>query len=404
MNLISKLWRAVGVLALFAGAFAFISAGTQAGAGASSSGPPIVVGEVCTCSGAFGGEVLAAADAYHAWVDATNAAGGIGGHKIDLILKDDAGNPGTSTSDAQALISAHVDAIVDLSIVDQTWAQMVQSSGIPVIGADETETPFYQYSDFFAEGQTNDSTTVANVITAKAAGATNLGDLYCAEAASCQEGVPLIEAAGKKLNLPVIYNAEISATAPNYTAQCVAAQQAKVSAVFIGDAAFVIQKVAQDCAQQNYTPIYVTEGEGFASDLASTAGLSTKLWSDYGTVPFFAKLPAIKAMDKAINKYYPGLLTNASEWSQIGAEGWASGLLLHDAAAASGLSAKATPTPAAILKGLYSLKGDTLGGMAPPLTFKKGHVHKTDCWFTARVKNGVPTLVNGGRVTCANGS
>jgi branched-chain amino acid transport system substrate-binding protein len=404
VNLLSKLWRSVGVLSLVVGASAFISVGTQASAGASAGGAPITVGVVCTCSGPFGGDVLAAADVYKSWVNATNATGGINGHKIQLTLKDDAGNPGTSASAAQALISAHVDAIVDLSIVDQTWAATVQASGIPVVGADETETPFYQFSDFFSEGQTNDSVTVANVLTAKTAGATNLGDLYCAEAPSCQEGVPLIEAAGQKLKVPVIYNGEISATAPNYTAQCVAAQQAKVSAVFIGDAAFVIQKVAQDCAQQSYKPIYITEGEGFALNLASTAGLSTKLWSDYGTVPFFAKIPAIKAMNKAVDKYYPGLRNNTTAWSQIAAEGWASGLLLHDAVVGSGLSAKATPTPAAIVKGLYSLKGDTLGGMAPPLTFKKGQPHKIDCWFTARVKNGVPALVNGGRVTCENGS
>ena len=52
------------------------------------------------------------------------------------------------------------------------------------------------------------------------------------------------------------------------------------------------------------------------------------------------------------------------------------------------------------MKGLDTIKGNTLDGMAPPLTFKAGQVHDVNCWFTARVENGVPTLVNGGQVTC----
>jgi branched-chain amino acid transport system substrate-binding protein len=400
-----KLLRGVAVLTVVVATSVFSLVSTQANAGAASKGhgAPITVGLVCTCSGPFGADVAAAEDVYKAYVDSVNHSGGINGHEIQLTTEDDAADPGTSVSEAQTLVSDRVDAIVDLSIVDQTWSAMVAASKIPVVGADETETPFYQSPDFYPEGQTNDSTTVANVITAKKAGATNIGDLYCAEAPSCQQGVPLIQAAGQKLGVPDIYNAEIAATSPNYTAQCVAAQQAKVSSVFIGDASVVIAKVATNCAQQNYTPIYVTEGEGFGLAMASAPGLKQKLWSDYGTIPFFAKIPAIKAMNAAVDKYFPGLRTNENSWSQIAAEGWASGLLLSDAVKASGLGPTGTPSPAEITKGLNSLKGDTLDGMAPPLTFKAGKDHPVDCWFTARVENGVPTLVNGGKTTCSNG-
>jgi branched-chain amino acid transport system substrate-binding protein len=52
------------------------------------------------------------------------------------------------------------------------------------------------------------------------------------------------------------------------------------------------------------------------------------------------------------------------------------------------------------VKGLLSLKGDTLSGMAPPLTFKSGKDHPVDCWFTGRVVGGVPKVVDGGRLSC----
>ena len=104
-----------------------------------------------------------------------------------------------------------------------------------------------------------------------------------------------------------------------------------------------------------------------------------------------------------VDKYYPGLRNNATAWGESDAMAWVSGLLLEDGIKAGGLTASATPTAAEILSGLNSLKGDSLNGMAPPLTFTAGKPHPLDCWFTTRLKNGVPSLVNGGKVTCENG-
>ena len=407
MNPRPRLFR-LSVLAVALTTSASLAIAGQAGASPAAEShttpAPITVGVICTCSGPFGADILAAEDTYEAWVHAVNKSGGIEGHAVQLTLDDDAGNPGTSVSEAQSLVSKHVDAILDFSIVDQTWASKVQAAKIPVVGGDETEVPFYTSPDFYPEGQTNNSVTYANVYTAKKAGAKNLGDLYCAEAASCQEGVAPIEAAGRKLGVPVVYNAEIAFTAPNYTAQCVAAQQKHVSALFIGDASFVIAKVGTNCYQQGYAPTYVTEGEGFGLSMASADGLRNHLWSEYGTVPFFAHIPAIKAMDTAVDKYYPGLRSNPNEWTQIAAQAWASGLLLNDGVTAGGLKPTSRPTAAEITTGLESLKGDTLQGMAPPLTFAPGKTHPINCWFTGRVQNGVPSVTNGGHVTCQSGT
>ena len=99
----------------------------------------------------------------------------------------------------------------------------------------------------------------------KQAGAKKFGQIYCAEAVQCQEAVPLIKAAGAKIGLDDVFNAQILATAPNYLAQCVAARQNQVQAVFIGDGAPIIAKVGEDCAKQGYTPTYVIEGNSVSS-------------------------------------------------------------------------------------------------------------------------------------------
>ena len=83
--------------------------------------------------------------------------------------------------------------------------------------------------------------------------------------------------------------------------------------------------------------------------------------------------------------------------------GWISGLLLRDAVKGSGIGTGGTPSAAAITKGLDSLKGDTLDGWSPPLTFTAGKTHPIDCWFISQVKNGTPMLVNSGKVDCESG-
>jgi branched-chain amino acid transport system substrate-binding protein len=394
-----KFWRCVSAAAtvLAVGVIQFSTSSVASAAG----GPPITVGVICSCSGTFGAEILPAYDVYKSWANKVNSSGGLNGHQVQLTLEDDAGNPGTSVSEIQTLISDHVDVIVDISILTTAWASTVQASKIPVVGVNETEVAFYQFSDFYSPGQTADSSNVANAATAKAAGVKTIANFYCSEAAACQQGVPLLAAAGKKVGVNQVYTAAIAATAPNYTAQCLAAQQAGVKGIFIGDVSFVIINAAKDCAQQNFDPVWLTEGEGFGLNEASAQGLSTKMWSEYGNIPFFVNSPAVKAMNSAVDQYYPGLRANANTWTQIGLQGWASGLLLKDAVKASGLGAGGTPSPAQITKGLTSLKGDTLQGMSPPLTFKAGKAHPIDCWFTARVANGVPTLVNSGKTTCS---
>jgi branched-chain amino acid transport system substrate-binding protein len=125
---------------------------------------------------------------------------------------------------------------------------------------------------------------------------------------------------------------------------------------------------------------------------------------EFNDLPFFATTSNVQAMDAALDKYYPGLRTNANIFSALAAYSWPSGLLLEDAVKAGGLTPTATPSSAEIVTGLESLKGDTLDGWAPPLTFAAGQPHPVDCWFTGRVQNGVPVLANNGQVTCENGS
>ena len=380
------------------------STGSSTGAAATpSSGSPIKVGVICSCSGPFGGDAVTSEDVFKAWVDSTNASGGVEGHPLQVTYDDDAATPGTSASEAQALISAHVDVVADDSLVDSSWASSVESAGIPavciVIGQ-----PCFQNPDFYAAGQTADSSASAVVAVAKQAGAKNIGYLYCAESPTCAQSISLVRAAGKQLGVPLVYTAAIAATAPNYTAQCLAAQQDHVSALFIADIQAPLERVGVDCSQQNYDPIYLSEGTGFGLGQLTSPGIDKNLWSEYSNLPFWANTAAVQPMNAALDKYFPGLRTNTNEYSETSAEAWPAGLLIADAVKAGGLTAAGTPSAAEVTTGLQSLHGDTLDGWSPPLTFPAGKPHSIDCWIVGHVSNGTPSLLNDGRATCQSAS
>ena len=50
--------------------------------------------------------------------------------------------------------------------------------------------------------------------------------------------------------------------------------------------------------------------------------------------------------------------------------------------------------------GLYALKNDTLGGMSPPLNFKKGQPNPINCWYWMKVSHGKFTTPYGTSPTC----
>ena len=109
-------------------------------------------------------------------------------------------------------------------------------------------------------------------IAAKKVGSTNFGVMYCAEAAACQELVAPLEAIGPKYGVKLAYNTQISFSAPSYAAECLAAQQAGVKALFIGDAVTVVESVAKDCAAQGYYPTIVASDGAVGIQFASTPG------------------------------------------------------------------------------------------------------------------------------------
>ena len=62
------------------------------------------------------------------------------------------------------------------------------------------------------------------MLAAQKVGGHKMAVLYCAENPACKQTVAPLQAAGKQFGIPVVFNASVLASAPNYTAQCLAAK------------------------------------------------------------------------------------------------------------------------------------------------------------------------------------
>jgi branched-chain amino acid transport system substrate-binding protein len=396
-----KVTAGMAVVLLWGGLAATAALAGPGVAGASSSSAPVKIGLLCACTGPISAGIEEVPPVAKAWVDSVNAAGGINGHKIDLIVEDDTSSPSKSTSEAQTLVGTdHVVAIIDATSEDFSWASYVQAQGVPVVGLNTSTEPFYTNSDFYPEGQTEDSLFFGITAAVHQAGGKDFALFYCAEAVQCQEGIAPLEAQAKTAGEDVVAALEVSASAPNYTAQCLAAKQAGATVAFVADVQTVDEKIIQDCYAQGYKPKVVVDGETIGPSMATSTGFNVATYFTVPNLPYFAKSSAISAMDSAVKKYSGANVLTNSNYNELAAEAWMSGKEIQAAVAADHVSG--APTSAEITKGLNSFKGQTLDGLAPALTYTAGKPHPVDCWYYALLKDGKYSTPQGLKTFCAS--
>jgi branched-chain amino acid transport system substrate-binding protein len=358
-----------------------LTIGQSAGAATKA---PIVIGDVCSCTGPEASSIAQTTPTLQAWAKYVTAHGGIQGHPVQLIVKDDGYNPTTSLADVQTLVTAdHVVALFDNSDVDSSWTSYVAAHDVPVAGGAESDAG-YENPVFFVPGATYNYFTDADAYAAKVSGAKKLADVYCAEVAVCAQSSTGLKSSLPKFGLTLSYTAAISFSAPSYAAYCLAAKQSGATAMTVGDATAIVNKVVADCATQGYTPTEIS-GDGTVAISWLTIPAMQGNIDVQPNLPFFVKNAATKPMYDALAKYAPGVTTGPN-FGEIVLENWAAGVEVQTAGAAAHFGAH--PTSAELDAGFYAMpKGTTLGGLSAPISFKKGVKHSNSCFFLMGIKN-----------------
>jgi branched-chain amino acid transport system substrate-binding protein len=347
---------------------------------AAATGTPLVVGAICSCSGAVSASLSGNDKVLGAWASSVNAAGGINGHPVKMIVMDDGGTPATALQDAKVLVqSDHVMGIVDMSVADAAFAPYVTAKGIPVVGGDGTLSTFITNPNFFPSNTQLPATTVGMALIAKQAGATHFGIAYCAEAPVCAQLDPLGKAAAAAAGIKYS-STKVAATAPNYAAPCLQLKGDGVDAFYVAD-----------------TPKFVGNMGGLSNIVLADKNLDGGLTVGGAANPYDPSTPAIAQFYAALQKYAPGIVgTTNLKYTMI--MSWSGGKLFEAAAKAGNLTPSSTP--AELKQALYKLHNETLGGIAPQLNFTAGKPTFIPCFFSMKISGGKFVSQNVNKPVC----
>ena len=141
-----------------------------------------------------------------------------------------------------------------------------------------------------------------------------------------------------------------------------------------------LNRVATACARQAYSPIFAMPGPMAGDEQKGNLNLEGMVTATTSFPWFQSNTPATLEYQDSMRTYGRGDLKGSGPTL-----GWTSGKLLERAA----ITLPEPPTSEALLAGLWSLKGDTLGGLTYPQTFAENQpAPPASCWYSATVKNG----------------
>ena len=392
-----------GASASSSGARTAASSGGSAGGGggSASNGSTIALGNVGTYSGVIGAVFSGAQQTIGVWQAYVNQHGGLNGHPVHVYIEDDGADPSTSVSDVEQEVSQdHVIAFVGnlMPLTVQASVSYLQQQNIPVIGGDASSTTWWQSPVLFPQGSSDlgSDQAVFTIKQAAAKGYTKMGVLYCVEDPTCSNGIQSLiqQGGGQQAGVTTVYSSSFSITQPDFTAQCLDAKQAGATLIyFAGDGDSLI-RMANNCAAQGYKPLYVGDSLAITANLASDPNLNGLLAGQTNFPWMDAFTPSQATYQQAVKQYDPQLAGSATTAGE-----WAAGML----AVAAAKDLTATPTSAQFFQGLWSIKNNNLGGLAPPLTFNQGgNATPSNCFFLMTLQNGQFVDLQNGGTTCVS--
>jgi branched-chain amino acid transport system substrate-binding protein len=374
---------AAGVITLFGCSFVGAAENEE---GASGS-PPIVIGSIVDQTGDLSSSTAGYQGGLQVFVDWVNNHGGIAGRKVVLDSVDTQSNPTVALAGAQKLVQqGNVAVVTPGTGLISAIAPYFQSNKFPLVGGVMNSPLFGTDPYLFASGTTPPHDSEGAATAAVVEKAPKVAIFYCTEVPACAQSVPLFSQSSAAVGAKVIYTTTVSGSASSYASQCLAAKGHGVQSVILLTVSAAAVRIAQDCAAQGYNPVWLALSTSVSTQFEGVSALNgTLIQAD--DLPFFAtSAPPVKTFLNAVKTYSPGLPSQPT-WGQSSIQGWIAGQFIKDAIQSANVPANQTVTSADVLKGLYSLKHTTVGGLAPPITIQQGKPEVVPCFFLGTVKN-----------------
>jgi branched-chain amino acid transport system substrate-binding protein len=335
------------------------------------------------------------------WVRFINAAGGLRGHPVTLIVYDDGGDPARHRAQVQEAVEQRK-AVAFLmngeALTGQGSVDYINRKRVPIIGQTSGEGNWVYESPMYFPQASNAEPLARSLAPAFARqlvpkGKAKLATLVCVEAGGCNDFDRIVAEEAPRVGFQHVYRGRGSIAQPDYTAECLAARNAEAQVFFVALDQNSVGRVATACGRQGYRPTFalygpaVLEAQKDDPNLAGAVAMSN-------VVPYFQTgTPATDEYQAALKAFGQGV----SRGIQGPVVGWVAGKLLERA----GAQLSEPPTSESILSGLWAIQADTLGGMTQPLTFRKDQpAEPKGCWFDMAIDNGRWTSPDNSALHC----
>jgi branched-chain amino acid transport system substrate-binding protein len=368
------------------------------GNGPAAAKAPIVFGTLGTGSGVIGRAVQPIITADKAWSADINARGGLAGHPVKLIFGDDGGDPAAALAIAKRMVEQDkVVAFIGTYLVTTTPAvtPYLEQVGVPMIGGPggneiEDHSPMVFNPQIGADEALGHAIHLAVV---SQSDKRKMAILYCREASSCRQQRDRALQFANLYGVTIVYEAQVSIAQPDFTAEVIAARNSGAEIVTMLTDEQTIVRVARSAKRQGWSPVvtgtYTANAEVMQQpDAEGVLGIAA-------TVPYRSS-PKMQPYLDAVRRYVPdGALGG------YGATAWVQLKLIERLSVGFG---DRNPTTRDYLDALYALRGETIGGLVPPITFNQGpHVHVNMCGYPIKVVNAKLTAPLGENYVCAKG-
>ncbi|HET9769668.1 MAG TPA: ABC transporter substrate-binding protein, partial [Acidimicrobiia bacterium] len=360
---------------------------------------PVLIASVGTLSGPVGAAMQGGPMAVRVWARAVNAAGGLHGRPVQVVVADDGGDPYRYQALLRELVErrgvvAFVSNMAAFTLA--SGAAYLEARRVPVIGGDLTSAMWNESPMFFPQAGGEQALVWGMVANGAATGRRRFGSLACRESVGCTnaERYWFEEGWVAEAGMEPAYRGQISIAQPDYTAECLTAERAGVEVLAVVADGATARRVSVSCARQGYRPIFSIAGPAVDERLAG-AGAAEALDGTLGTVVTFPYVvtgtPATDEFRSALARFGTG-----EPLSAAAAQGWVSAKLFERVA-------RHAPalTPGAILDGLWSLSGETLGGITAPRTFVRDKRNPDlRCFFVMQLAGRSWTAPRGTDLVC----
>ncbi len=339
---------------------------------------PVVVGHVGSYSGVFSG-FANGFRAVEAWAGLMNERGGIDGHPVKVIVAEDGGDPARHLALVRQLVEEQGAIAFVGCFCPTTGAAAIDylnKKRVPTNGGNPSvnwydRSPMHFPQTSLADGYVR-MWAASTAELAVPQNKTKVGILACSEIQVCKDEANGVPKHAPDFGMKVVYSAQASLAAPDYTAECLAARNAGAQVFMLAFDPNSYPRVARSCSSVGYQPLFslvadVTNATAQIDVMEGAfVGNPVRAWTDLAH-------PGVAEMHRAFKVHARG-----GEVDNTAGLEWVSAKVFERA-----IRGRLSPSPTSqdVLKGLWTIKNDNIGGLTAPLTFTEGVDDKPfACW------------------------